>query len=148
VVVDDLDVARLPTRPAKAYPPLIVYPDTVLPCASSLETLEPIPWRDSQIVDSLRRIQYEQLAKRLTLNVLAPFGDSNSIEYPSCLCVRERSDHDCCRIPGCVINATRYYVSPYNDLRHQSGPLTSRNDPSAPVAEEPRESLVPSGDNL
>jgi hypothetical protein len=148
VVVDDLDVARLPTRPAEANPPLIVYPNAVLPRASSLETLQPISWRDSQIFDSLRRVQKEKLAKCLTLNVLAPFGDSNSVEHPGCFCIRERSDHDGERIPDLVTNAIRYYVSPYNNLLHLTGRLMSYWRPPAPVAEEPRESLVPPGDDL
>ena len=36
--------------------------------------------------------------------------------------------------------------TPYNKPLNQTGRLTSREPPSAPVAEEPRESLVLSGD--
>jgi len=146
VVVRDLDVARVPTRPTEANPPLIIYPNAVLPRASSLEALQPISGRDSQVLNSLRRVQKQKLAKRLALNVLAPLCDADSIEYSSCFCVRERSDHDRERVPDCVTNATRYYVSPYNNLLHLTGRLTSPERPSAPVAEEPLESFVPTGD--
>lgn len=137
MVVDDLDVSRLPTRPAEANPPLIVYPNTVLARAFSFEALQSISRRDSQIFNSLRCVQKEKPAKSLTLNVLAPFCNSNSIEYTGCLWVRERLDRDGERTPDYVINANRYYVSPRDNLPHQPGRLTScpRTD-------------VPLGDNL
>ena len=127
MVVHDLDVARVPTRPTEANPPLIINPNAVLPCAPSLEAFQPISGWDSQVFNSLRRVQNEKFPKRLTLNVLAPLCDSNSIEYSSCFRVRERSDHDRERVPDCVTNATRYCVSPYNNLRHLTARLTSRD---------------------
>ncbi len=148
MVVDDLDIIRLTTRPTEANPPLVIYPNAVLPRSLSFQALQSIPRRDSQVFNSLRRVQKQKLPKCLTLNILAPFCDADSIEYPSCFCVRERSDHDRKRIPDCVTNAIRYYVSAYNNLLHQTGSLTSRERPSAPVAEEPRESLVPPGADL
>jgi hypothetical protein len=80
VVINDLDVVRVPTCPTEANPPLVVHSNAVLPRAPAFEPLEPVPRRNPQVFYSLGRIQDEKLPKSLMLNVFAPLCDSNSIE--------------------------------------------------------------------
>jgi hypothetical protein len=94
VVVDDLNVVRVPTRPPEANPPLVVYPNAVLPCTPAFEPLEPVPRRNSQVFYSLGRIQDEKFPKGLTLNLFAPLCNSNSIEDTGSFGTRKRSNHD------------------------------------------------------
>ena len=61
MVVNDLDVLSVSVRPAKADPPLIVDPDTVLSRAIDLELLEPVTWWDTKVVQSLGGIHGHQL---------------------------------------------------------------------------------------
>ena len=94
MVVDELDVRRLSIRPTETDPPLIVDPDAVLACSAPLQLFESVPRRHTKIIDSFRGIQDEQSSERLTLNVAAPSGYSDSMEDVSGFLVRERANHD------------------------------------------------------
>jgi len=68
---------------------LVIYSDAVLTGAISLEPLESVTRWNTQILNSLRRIQNEWLTERLALNVAAPSRYTNSIEDTSGVRARE-----------------------------------------------------------
>jgi len=57
MIVSDLDVVSVAFSPPKAHPPLIVDPDAVLSLAILRELLEPVAWRNPQILERLRGIE-------------------------------------------------------------------------------------------
>jgi hypothetical protein len=54
MVVRDLDVRSVSVHPSKADTPLIVDPNTHLPCPISFQGFEPIAGRITQVVDRRR----------------------------------------------------------------------------------------------
>ncbi len=62
MVIHDLDVRRPGLRPPETDPPLIIDPDTELTLAASLERLQPIAWRNLQVIQPPSDLQLPQLA--------------------------------------------------------------------------------------
>ncbi len=56
MVICDFDFVSIAAFPAKANAPLLIYADTVLPCAVATEGFEAIARREAQVVDLLGRI--------------------------------------------------------------------------------------------
>jgi hypothetical protein len=50
MIIHDLYVIVITIDPFKAYPLLIVDPNAVLPCPVSAELLQPVGWRNAEIV--------------------------------------------------------------------------------------------------
>jgi hypothetical protein len=63
VVVDNLDIARPSSMPSETDAPLVVDADRVLASAIALERLQPIPWWDFEVIESLRAVQETQLSQ-------------------------------------------------------------------------------------
>ena len=61
VIIDDLDIRRAGTRPLETDAVLIVDSNAVLPPAISTQRLQPIAWRNPQLIQSRDRIQLVQL---------------------------------------------------------------------------------------
>ncbi len=62
MIVDDLNVQGLSALPTKHNAPLIVYPDRMKPFLIALKRLQPIPWRNSEILQFSSVMQIEQLS--------------------------------------------------------------------------------------
>ena len=61
VIIDDLDIRRAGTRPLEADAVLIVDSNAVLSPTISTQRLQPIAWRNPQLIQSRDRIQLVQL---------------------------------------------------------------------------------------
>jgi hypothetical protein len=68
VVVDEFDIFRTSISPDKADPPLGIHPDAVLTPTISGQPLQPVPRRDPQILDILRRVNQLEFAQRRPLH--------------------------------------------------------------------------------
>jgi hypothetical protein len=71
VVVHDLDVFGVGTRPAKADPKLIVHANAPLAGAITLQLLQPVRGRRAQILDAPRELDLLELAQRRALDTRA-----------------------------------------------------------------------------
>jgi hypothetical protein len=84
VIVHELDIFGVASRPAKADPELIVHPQPPLTCAIALQLLETVRLRRTQVVDAPREVELLQLAQRRTLDV----GEARHAPQPEqCLSV-------------------------------------------------------------
>lgn len=63
MVVEYLDIVRVPVFPAEADPPLVVDANTVLPRAIPSEFFQAIARRRTEILHLLRRVDDEKLAE-------------------------------------------------------------------------------------
>ncbi|CCE00728.1 hypothetical protein BRAS3809_370004 [Bradyrhizobium sp. STM 3809] len=94
VVVDDFDMRRSSIIPDEANSPLIVDPDRMLPDAVGLQSLEPVPWRHSEIVENPGLIKKTKFAKCDILNVGRQSSAPSAAPYQLRLAIREALDHD------------------------------------------------------
>ena len=92
MIVDYLNFKRVAFNPAKADPPLVVDPNTVLTSPITGQGLQPIPGNHSQIGNGYRRLNVIELS-------LGHYGDT--LKLPAELAsedllgfVPERPDHD------------------------------------------------------
>jgi len=93
VIVHDLNLVRAALRPAETDPPLIVEANAVLTSTVPTESLQPVPWRDSEILEPSRRIELSQLPKRNTLEVWTELPDGLAGEQPLGIPVAEAPNH-------------------------------------------------------
>ncbi len=68
MIIYDLDVEYIPVLPAKAYPPLIVDADAVLPLAVAFQGLQPVSRWNPKILQASRLVQIQQLTPGDTLD--------------------------------------------------------------------------------
>jgi len=69
VVVNDSYVVGVALLPAETDAPLVVYPDTVLALALTLEGLEAIGGRHPEVLKALGPIEHPELSQSATLEV-------------------------------------------------------------------------------
>ena len=69
MVVDDLDIERIPQRKPETHPKLIVDPDAVIANPVAQQPLKPIVRRDAQIIERAGAIQHRQLSHSDRLDV-------------------------------------------------------------------------------
>jgi hypothetical protein len=81
VVVDDLNVLRTCCGPSEADPPLLVDPDAVVAGSITLQLLQSIARRDSQVVDGIRCIEDEEFSQGSPLRVFVE--PANSLSLPN-----------------------------------------------------------------
>ena len=62
MVVDDFHIVGIAPLPAEADPPLVVYPDAVLPRPGASKGFKAVPRRDPQILQAMRSVEQQQLA--------------------------------------------------------------------------------------
>ncbi|OFV91465.1 MAG: hypothetical protein A3G76_15545 [Acidobacteria bacterium RIFCSPLOWO2_12_FULL_65_11] len=93
MIVHDLNLVRAALRPAETDPPLIVEANAVLTSTVPTESLQPVPWRDSEILEPSRRIELSQLPKRNTLEVWTELPDGLAGEQPLGIPVAEAPNH-------------------------------------------------------
>src|SRR5438067_7961130 len=69
MVVDDLDILRIPVHPHKTDPPLVIDADAHLSRPVSAQRLQPVARWIAQIIQRPRGIELPQLTQRAVLNV-------------------------------------------------------------------------------
>jgi hypothetical protein len=97
MIIDDLDVLRTSGGPGKADAKLVVDSDTVLSGTIALQCLKVIPWRNTQICDSLRYVQSVKLAASHSMQYcrkqLPRRLGGATIKHIFCRRIRERKYH-------------------------------------------------------
>jgi hypothetical protein len=92
MIIHDLYVIGITIDPFKAYPPLIVDPNAVLPCPVAAELLQPVGWWNAEIVQCegiiLERYRLAFMSLPTvewgpTLSAEDPLGDSWAISLIS-----------------------------------------------------------------
>jgi hypothetical protein len=94
VIIRYLDLIGIPVSPLETEPPLIVDPDTVLPCAIPGKLLQPIRRRDPQIIYIQGVIQHAHFPQCDLLDVCWQFFRSLASINLCRLRLPERSNHD------------------------------------------------------
>ena len=82
VIVHDLDVSGIASRPAKADAELIVHPQAPLACTIALQLLETVRRPSTQFLDASREVALLQLAQRWTLDVGEAWGSTKVPNSP------------------------------------------------------------------
>lgn len=68
MIIDNLHILSRAFPPYKTDAPLVVDPDRMLASAGALERLQPIAWRNAQVIQNRRRLNHGEL-------VLSPLKD-------------------------------------------------------------------------
>jgi hypothetical protein len=92
VVVHDLNILGASNRPPKADAVLVVDTDAVLACAIALESLQPIAWRNPEVVEPAGDIELPELAPCDRLEADEALHPNATSQSPS-VGVAERNDH-------------------------------------------------------
>lgn len=66
MVVNNLNLFRVPVAPNEAYAPLVVDSDAVLPAAVACQSLKPIAWWRTQVIKADRSVQVAQFPAPVT----------------------------------------------------------------------------------
>jgi hypothetical protein len=93
MVIDNLHIVSIPLLPPETYPPTIIDPDAVLPLPVSLQSLQMVRGRNSQILQRLRSIEHSQFAKSRTLKVRPESSHGAATEKSLELSGLKGSDH-------------------------------------------------------
>src|SRR5690625_1268929 len=93
VVVDKFDIFRTPFFPHEAKPPLRINSDAILPAPISSQSLQPVPRRDPEVFDVLRRVDQLKLAQRCSLHRLIDAFDVLLMPDAFSVLATKRSDH-------------------------------------------------------
>lgn len=93
MIVNDLDLVRIPIRPPKAGSPLIVDANTMLPGATAFELLESIPGRHPKIIQRFSRVHGDQFAQHRSQEVGGIAPNALALEQGFGIPVGEALDH-------------------------------------------------------
>ncbi|HET7540187.1 MAG TPA: hypothetical protein VFK05_09955 [Polyangiaceae bacterium] len=93
MIVDDLDIVRVGSKPAEADAPLIIDSDAVLANPVPGEFLEAIGWRNAEVEEAGRGIKHDELAKGNSLEVRRQSANPLPFEKALCVCVAKAADH-------------------------------------------------------
>ena len=93
MIIHDFYVISITIDPFKAYPPLIVDPDAVLPCPVAAELLQPVCWRNAEVVQCDGIVEHAKLAVVDLLDVLGQPGRSQAGEDAGGFLALEGFDH-------------------------------------------------------
>ena len=93
MIIHDLYVIGITIDPFKAYPPLVIDPDAVLPCPVAAKLLQPVCWWNTKIVQCDRVVEHAQLAVANLLDVLWQPGRSQAFEDAGGFLALEGFDH-------------------------------------------------------
>src|SRR5690625_3266913 len=94
VVVNDLHLLRSGVGPHEADPPLVVDPDAVLSGPITLERLETVAGRDSEVFERLCGPHLTQLAQRDAMDLRIDGPHALTTPQPFGRLVAERPDHE------------------------------------------------------
>jgi hypothetical protein len=70
VIINYLNVVSIRAAPAKAYSPLMVNPNAVLPGTAAQQTFQMIPRRYTQLIQAAHRMEKQQFAPCRALDIL------------------------------------------------------------------------------
>ncbi len=98
MIVDDFDLGAVTVTPYKTNAPLIVYPDAVLARTLALQCLQTIRWWNSQIVESLGRVEHPQLPAGHGLDLIRNAPRPVTVPDAFGFLVSEAPDHCGCSI--------------------------------------------------
>jgi hypothetical protein len=93
VIVNDLDVVRIPVLPAEADPPLIIDADAVLTSPIPFELLEAVPGRHPKIGELFGRVDRDQLPEHRALERRRVAADGLTAEQARRVSVAKAVDH-------------------------------------------------------
>jgi hypothetical protein len=93
MIIHDFNVISISIDPFKANPPLIVNPDAVLSCPVAAKLLQPVRWRNAEIVKRDGIGEHAQLAIADLLDVLRQPGRSQAFEDAGGFLALEGFDH-------------------------------------------------------
>jgi hypothetical protein len=91
MIVDYLDIVRPVEAPFETNPPLLIYPDAILPFAFAQKCLKPVAWQRCKVPQSRRTIEYLQAPLGLQYKAVKPTDITSFIQRPS-VSVAERLD--------------------------------------------------------
>src|SRR6185369_541595 len=111
VIVHDLYVFGITLFLVKAYSPLIVDPDAPLTFSFSLQSFQPVSWRDTQLLNHSGRVQLHQLTPCRLLHIERQAPYCKTRKYSRCFLVRKALYHTR-KIPLPVNNVKRYAIVP------------------------------------
>ena len=93
MVVNDLNLLWTRIGPHEPDPPLVIDPDTVLPCSITFELLQAIPRRKPQIIENFCGADLPKLTQRLPLDARIDGRDALTTSQTLGVFTPERSDH-------------------------------------------------------
>jgi len=93
MIIHDFYIIGITIDPFEANPPLIVDPDAILPCPITAELLQPVCWRDAEIVQRDGIVEHAQLAVADLLDVLGQPGRAQAFEDAGGFLALEGFDH-------------------------------------------------------
>jgi hypothetical protein len=93
MVIHDFYIIGIPIDPFKAYPPLIVDPDAVLPCLVAAELLQPVCRLNTKIVKRDSIVEYTWLAVADLLDMLQQSSRSQAGEAAGSFLALEGFNH-------------------------------------------------------
>jgi len=93
MVVNNLDLVRVPVPPAETNAPLIIDANTVLTRAVSFEFLQAIARRDSQVLELLGGINETELPKHRPMEVSRKAPHGLALEEPLRVPIGKALDH-------------------------------------------------------
>jgi hypothetical protein len=70
MIIHDFYAISISIDPFKAYPPLVIDPDTILPCPVSAKLLQPVCRRNAKILECDSIVEHAQFAIADLLDVL------------------------------------------------------------------------------
>jgi hypothetical protein len=94
VIVYELNIVSVSLVPAEADTPLVIDPNAVLSLSISSQFLKAISRRDNKVVQSLRRIQQEQLPLSAAPQITREFPRRLAVKYLFSFFGRKSPDHD------------------------------------------------------
>jgi hypothetical protein len=94
VIIHDLDIPCRAFSPLKAYPPLIVDTDAMLPAAISVQRFETIARRGAQVLEPFRRVDGEEFCSRSPLNLVRQSPNQVAGKYCCRMLVSEAFNHN------------------------------------------------------
>ena len=80
MIIHDFYVISITFDPFKAYPPLIVDPDAILPCPFAAELLQPVCRWNTKIFEGDGIVEHAQFAVADLLDVLGQPGRAQACE--------------------------------------------------------------------
>jgi hypothetical protein len=94
VIIHYFDVPRCAFSPLKAYPPVLVDADAMLPATISMQSFETIARRNTQIVELFCRLDGEKLCSRPPLKLVRQSSDQVAGKQCCRALVSEASNHE------------------------------------------------------
>jgi hypothetical protein len=93
MVIRDFNIVSIALHKPEADPPFVINGDRLLPLPISGELVESISWRDSKVIQSLRRVDVFQLPSGPPHHLRwKTLGTARKEHFPR-IFVRERFDH-------------------------------------------------------